>query len=178
MLVKFIFVFHAADNFFNSFRDFIDKLLLMLNHSLLLINAVDNRLQLGNFGITFSPCRRKFIFAYIPRHINVNQFCTLIFDSCNLGFQFGGICACRIHSNYRINNGNQIVSDFLFVVFKALGNKIHNVGGIFIANTQPRTAHLVSCLINMGTAVFGCFITTPRLITASVLTGLISRHIA
>lgn len=51
MLIKLIIVFHAADNFVDSISDFLHKLLLLPNHSLLFVDTVNNRLQLGNFSI-------------------------------------------------------------------------------------------------------------------------------
>ena len=77
-----------------------------------------------------------------------------------------------------VNHLNQVIRYFLAVNGELFADEIHDMSRIFITDTKPRTAHLVSCLVNMRFAVLGSFPTTPRLIAASVFACLISCHIA
>ena len=52
------------------------------------------------------------------------------------------------------------------------------MGRILITDRQARTADLVSCLVDMGASVLCRFVAAPRLISATVLSGLIPCYIA
>ena len=115
--VKLIFVFHAADDLFDRIADLSDKLLLLLYHGLLFINAVDDRLQLGNFPVVFGSGVRKFLFGYDIRHIEVNQLGLVVLYSFDFRFQLFYIRPCGIQSDNGFDNGKQVIRDFLSVEF-------------------------------------------------------------
>lgn len=113
MCVKFVLTFHAVYNFLDSFRNFCNQLLLLAYHLLLFLNAVDHRLQLGNLAVAFCSCGGKFLFCHIPGHIEVNELCTPILDGFYLRFQLFHVRAGSVHGDDGLDNGEQIIRDFL-----------------------------------------------------------------
>ena len=86
--------------------------------------------------------------------------------------------AGHILMDNRLNDAEQMTDNLFPVILQTMGYKIHDMDGIFIADTGAGTPNVVSRWVNVEGTIPHCFIAPPCFIPASILPLFIPGNIA